>query len=182
MPSEALFAIETPRLGLRPMRGDDVDGMLRIFTDPNVMASFDINSFTRRQMQDWVKSNLEHQSKFGYGLFAVIQKANGTLIGDCGLEWRDVQGVFLPELGYDFHSDYWNQGLATEAATAVRDYAFGELYLSRLASLIRVGNEASRRVAEKVGMKLLTEFTSPRGIRYWQYGITSPLSSANISH
>ena len=174
MLSDTSYTIETTRLKLRLMQGDDVDGMLGIFTDPNVMAAFSLTSFTRGQMQDWVQRNLDHQSKYGYGLFAVIHKASGRLIGDCGLEWEDVQGALLPELGYDFHSDYWRQGLATEAATAVRDYAFGKLALSRLVSLIRAGNEASRRVAEKVGMKLVNEFTTPRGIRYWLYGISSP--------
>jgi len=103
-----------------------------------------------------------------------MHKDSRKLIGDCGLEWKEVQGASLPELGYDFHSDYWHQGLATEAATAVRDYAFGELDLPRLVSLIRVGNEASRRVAERVGMELLNEFKSPWGVRYWLYGISSP--------
>ena len=72
------------------------------------------------------------------------------------------------ELGYDFRSDFWNQGYATEAACAVRDYAFNVLGLPQLISLIRVGNLASKRVAEKVGMILAEEFTR-YGIRYWKY-------------
>ena len=155
------------------MRSDDVDAMLRIFTDPKVMASFNLTSYTRQEMQDWVQRNLDHQRQFGYGLFAVIDKATSTLIGDCGLEWKGIRGVSLSELGYDLHSDYWHRGLATEAATAVRDYAFAKLGLTRLVSLIRVGNEASRRVAEKAGMNRLDEFTSAWGVRYWLYGIST---------
>ncbi len=173
MAVESPHVIETARLGLRLMRSDDVDAMLRIFTDPNVMASFNLASYTRDQMQEWVRRNIDHQRQFGYGLFAVIDRTTGTLIGDCGLEWKDIRGASLPELGYDFHSDYWRRGLATEAATAVRDYAFAKLGLARLVSLIRVGNDASRRVAEKVGMDRLDEFTSPWGVRYWLYGISS---------
>ncbi len=155
------------------MRSDDVDAMLRVFTDPKVLASFSLASWTRAQMETWVQRNLDHQQRFGYGLFAIIDKATGTVIGDCSLEWEEIRGASVPELGYDLHSDYWRQGLATEAATAVRDYAFQQLHLGRLVSLIRVGNEASRRVSEKVGLKRLEEFTSPFGVRYWLYGVSA---------
>jgi ribosomal-protein-alanine N-acetyltransferase len=71
---------------------------------------------------------------------------------------------------YDFRSDHWNQGYATEAATAVRDYAFQTLRLPQLISLIRVGNEASKRVAEKVGMRCVEEIVR-YDHRYWKYSI-----------
>ena len=50
------------------------------------------------------------------------------------------------------HPEYWNQGIATEAAGAVRDHAFRDLNLSRVISLIHPDNAASRRVVEKIGM------------------------------
>ena len=50
-------------------------------------------------------------------------------ISDCGLEHTDIEGAPEVEVGQDFRSDYWGRGLATEAATAVRDFAFGELGL-----------------------------------------------------
>ena len=151
--------LETPRLQLRLMQADDVDALLAIFADPKVMASFGVPPFDRAQMMQWVQRNLDHQSQYGYGLFSVLLKTNGLLIGDCGLEMMDVEGVPAAELGYDFRSDYWNQGYATEAASAVRDYAFRHLHLLRLISLIRVGNLASQRVAEKIGMQLAAEIT-----------------------
>ena len=64
----------------------------------------------------------------------------------------EVDGELATEVGYDFRSDYWNQGSATEAATAVRDYALDVLQLPCSISLIWVGNIASMRVAEKIGM------------------------------
>jgi RimJ/RimL family protein N-acetyltransferase len=82
----------------------------------------------------------------------------------------EIEGTPAAELGYDLRSDYWNQGYATEAAIAVRDFAFRELKLPRLISLIRVGNLPSRRVAEKVGMQLVDELTR-YGNPYWQYGM-----------
>lgn len=160
--------LETKRLILRPMLGTDLDALLLIFTDPKVMAAFDHPPFTREQMQCWLQRNLDHQEQYGYGLFSILLKQTGELIGDCGLEQMEDQGA--AELGYDFRSDFWNQGYATEAACAVREYAFKILKLPRLISLIRVGNLPSKRVAEKVGMTLVEECTR-YDIQYWKYSM-----------
>ena len=163
-------ALETTRLILRPMQAADIDDLLVIFTDPKVMALFDSDPFNRQQMSNWLQRNLDHQDKYGYGLFSVVLKTNRLLIGDCGLEVMEVDGTRVAELGYDFRSDYWNQGYATEAASAVRDYAFNMLGLPQLISLIRVHNTASQRVSEKIGMGRISEFTTS-GIQYWKYGL-----------
>lgn len=165
--------LETQRLLLRPMQATDIDDLLLIFTDPKVMEAFDTPPFDHDQMAQWLQRNLDHQARYGYGLFSVILKSNGSLIGDCGLEVMEIDGVQVAELGYDFRSDYWNRGLATETATAVREYAFTTLELPRLISLIRVGNRASQRVAEKIGMTRISEFEH-YGNRYWRYGIEKP--------
>ena len=162
--------LETPRLILRPMREDDTDALLSIFADPRVMAAFGVAPFARPQMERWVRRNLEHQVEHGYGLFSVILKESGLLVGDCGLEVMAVAGATAAELGYDFRSDHWGRGLATEAAIAVRDYAFGTLGLPCLVSLIRQGNEPSRRVAERAGLHLAE--TILRGDQpYWVYAL-----------
>jgi len=146
--------IETKRLLLRAMTVDDTDALLGIFGGPKVMDSFGEPPYTREQMTGWVNRNLSHQAEHGYGLFSVILKAEDRLIGDCGLEDIEVDRQHMAELGYDFRSNYWHQGFATEAAYAVRDFAFGELGLDRLVSLIRASNVASRRVSRRVGMSL----------------------------
>lgn len=162
--------LKTERLILRPMLASDIDALYLIFTDTKVMAAFDHDPFTREQMERWLQRNLDHQEQFGYGLFSVLLKATGELIGDCGLEKIEVEGRKIAELGYDFRSDFWNKGYASEAAVAVRDYAFNVLQLPQLISLIRVGNLASKRVAEKIGMTLAEEFTR-YGFRYWKYSL-----------
>ncbi len=161
--------LETPRLILRPMVFEDVDDLLLVFGDPKVMASFGEQPFARPSMERWVERNLEHQRRYGYGLFSAVLKATSEVIGDCGLEIME-ETESIAELGYDFRSAFWNQGLATEAATAVRDYAFGELGLPRLISLIRHGNNASRRVAEKLGMRVRQE-SRRGGAAYWVFAI-----------
>ena len=102
--------LETERLILRPMLQTDLDALLLIFTDRNVMAAFDHDPFTREQMQGWLQRNLDHQNEFGYGLFSVILKETGELIGDCGLE--QMQDMGAAELGYDFRSDFRDDGIA----------------------------------------------------------------------
>lgn len=97
--------LETPRLILRSMRLDDVEPLLGVFADPQVMAAFDVPPFDHQHMHRWVQRNLNHQNEHGYGLFSVLLKHNGLLIGDCGLERMDVDGVTATELGYDFRSD-----------------------------------------------------------------------------
>ena len=165
------ISIETPRLVLRTMRPEDLEELLTIFADPKVMAAFSSPPFDREQMVSWLNRNLAHQEQYGVGLFSVIHKIDQRLIGDCGLEYMEIDGEQTAELGYDFCSDTWNQGYATEAASAVRDYAFQVLGLPYLISLIRVGNEASRRVSEKIGMRLEEECTT-HGIDYWKYALT----------
>lgn len=161
--------IETPRLVLRPMREDDLAGLLTVFGDPRVMAAFGVAPFEEPQMRAWIERNLAHQARHGYGLYTVILKRSGDVIGDCGLEHMG-DDLRVAELGYDFRTDYWGQGLATEAAAAVRDHALSDLGLIRLFSLIRQGNHASRRVAEKIGMAL--ERRADRdGTPYWIYAL-----------
>jgi len=152
--------IETNRLTLRLMRENDIDDMLRIFTDRNVLKSFDLQSFSREHMKKWVDRNLSHQNKYGYGLFSVILKSNQELIGDCGLEHTEFEGKPCVEIGYDFLSKYWNQGYATEAAEAVRDYAIEKLNIDSesICSFIRKDNKASQRVSEKIGMQRVKEY------------------------
>lgn len=159
------------------MNGDDTDDMLKIFTDRNVMKSFGFESnlvSSREQMKKWVDRNLNHQKKYGYGLFSVILKSNHELIGDCGLEHTKFEEKPCVEIGYDFSSKYWNQGYATEAAKAVKDYAIGTLNIDPkyLCSFIRKNNKASQRVSEKIGMRKIREYTV-HGINYCLYAFSN---------
>jgi ribosomal-protein-alanine N-acetyltransferase len=163
--------ISTERLFLRKMVKEDFDDLFRVFTDPNVMRSFGGTLFDHAQMDRWIQRNLNHQDTYGYGLFSVIHQKDGGVIGDCGLEHFEVAGTLEVGLGYDLRSDYWGQGLATEAALAVRDFAFRELALSRLICLMRHTNVASCRVAEKIGM--VKERQIERGnLSYYVYALS----------
>jgi RimJ/RimL family protein N-acetyltransferase len=100
----------------------------------------------------------------GFGQLAVVRKEDGAFMGRCGLlvwdssTWTittlpEAEGPIEIEVGYLLGRDYWGRGYATEAATAVRDWAFANLDLERLIALILPGNERSAAVARKLGMK-----------------------------
>lgn len=165
--------IETNRLLLRLMDENDIKDVLKIFTDTNVMKSFNMPPFNSTQMKAWINRNLDHQKKYGYGLFAVILKCNQELIGDCGLEHSTFEDKPCVEIGYDFLSKYWNQGYATEATKAVKEYAVEKLNidLMSICSFIRKNNIASQRVSEKVGMYRIKEYTV-NDIDYYLYAFS----------
>jgi ribosomal-protein-alanine N-acetyltransferase len=82
------------------------------------------------------------------------------------------------EIGYRLNPDYWNRGLITEAARAVRDHGFADLKLLRVISLIHPENIPSRRVTEKNGMKVERKITF-RGFPTLTYAMTGEAWLAN---
>src|SRR5207245_3433651 len=114
---------------------------------------FSLGVFNRDQTAAFLEKILNWDRTGQPSQFALIFRKTGALIGYCGFFHQHVDETNELEIGYRLHPDYWNQGLATEAATAVRDHAFGELKLPRVISLIHPDNVASRRVAEQIGMR-----------------------------
>jgi [ribosomal protein S5]-alanine N-acetyltransferase len=150
------MVLETKRLTLREMTLNDVDNLLTVLSDPEAMEFYP-QPFDRQMTQTWIERNIQRYAQYGFGLWALILKENGELIGDCGLVVQDVEGVEEVEIGYHIRRDLWGKGLATEAAQACRNYGFAQLGFDQLVSLINPDNIASRRVAEKNGMRLIEE-------------------------
>ena len=143
---------ETERLILRSFRADDVDAMAQLFANPDFMR-FSLGVFTERKqtvafiekVMGWDRAGIPSQ-------FAVVPRGEERIVGYCGFfQHPEVPGEI--EIGYRLHPDYWNRGLISEAARAVRDHAFADLKLPRLISLVHPENMPSRRVAEKNGMQ-----------------------------
>ncbi|MEO1149041.1 MAG: GNAT family N-acetyltransferase [Cyanobacteria bacterium J06638_22] len=149
--------METERLLLREMGLQDIDALLMTFSDAEAMRFYP-KPFDREMMQAWVEWNMQGYAERGFGLWTIVLKESGEVIGDCGLVPQQIEGVEEVEIGYHVRRDLWGQGLATEAAQACREYGFHQLGRDRLISLIHPANMASRRVAEKNGMTLVKEF------------------------
>lgn len=154
--------LETERLRLRELALGDLDALHEILSDPVGMQHYP-KPFDREMTRKWIEWNLRNYFEHGFGLWAVVQKRNGHLIGDCGLTIQQVDGVGEPEIGYHILKDFWGHGFATESAAACRDYAFDILKKDRIISWMTPDNTASRRVAEKVGMCLEKETRNKTG-------------------
>ncbi len=163
-----IFRIETERLVLRPLDASDIPTLTAIWADPEVTRYMggprDVEK-VRQTLQEEVRSDSSDPIRF----WPVVEKASGRVIGDCGLTRKEVDGRDEIELVYVFAADSWGKGYATEAAAALRDYAFGQLGLPRIIALIDPENTASARVAEKVGMRFEKEVVRAGGARRRMY-------------
>jgi RimJ/RimL family protein N-acetyltransferase len=139
----------TARLLLRPLRDEDLDALAEVYRHPLVMRW--IGSHTREDVGREIALQREHQMSLGWSFWAVEDRSTARMIGDCGLQPLEHHGPEV-ELGYDLHPDTWGRGLATEAARAVMDQAFGRLGIDRVMAVVKPDNVASRRVLEKAGL------------------------------
>jgi len=148
-----MIIAETDRLILRYFHVVDGEAMDRVFGDSQVMQYGD-GVKNSEWVRKWIRGCLaDYHEKWGFGLYAVVDKNAREVIGYCGLShFADVGGRAETEIGYRFARAHWGHGFATEAAIAVRDYGFNTLHLTRLISIIDPRNVASIRVAEKTGL------------------------------
>ncbi|MEW5922838.1 MAG: GNAT family N-acetyltransferase [Candidatus Zixiibacteriota bacterium] len=161
--------IETERLILRKMKEDDAEALFEIFSDPIAMQYFGV-IFDHPRMDKWVQDNIEHEQQHGFSLFTVILRENDKIIGDCGLETDKIAGRLIVGIGFDFNRTYWGKGYATEAATAVLDYAFSDLGFDSIFGWIDPQNKPSQRVAERIGMSV-DRYVNRGGKKYILYCI-----------
>lgn len=144
---------ETERLFARKLTKDDFGSLCRILQDPEVMYAYE-HAFSDAEVNSWLERQLKRYVTDGFGLWAVILKETGSMIGQCGLTMQDWNGKMVPEIGYLFEKAYWHRGYASEAAKGCKEYAFQSLKLPWVYSIIRDNNLPSQRVAERNGMKL----------------------------
>lgn len=143
-------AIDTDRLRLRPFLPDDIRFAFDWFGDPSVMR-FTPSGPDRSMEETSIRiANYErHQSEHGFSKWIIIERDSDHPIGDAGLLLLAEYGWI--DLGYRLAQPFWGKGLATEAASAWVQKAFGELKLDRLAAIVHPENYASIRVLEKLG-------------------------------
>ena len=152
--------IETERVLLRPFCLEDIERFAAICANPNVMRYIgDGKPVSRDVITKKISEWIELYEKQKYGLIALVLKETQELIGFCGFIHQIMDGVEYIELGYRLDEPYWGKGIATEVAVAVRDDAFNILDIPMLISIINLQNEASKRVAKKVGMRWMKQTT-----------------------
>ena len=148
--------IRTQRLTLRPVEVADTDRFVRIQSNWNVSRMLRMADYppTREAMSAWLACAQQEWAEGTAFRFAVTM--GGSVIGCADIdEVADGWG----DLGYWFDEANWGAGLATEAASALRDFAFGALNLDGLRSGRAADNPASGRVLLRLGFTHLTDET-----------------------
>ena len=162
--------LETERLYLRPLTLDDLEDVHRMHSDPQTVRYASGRIKTLEESGKWLEGAIGSYERHGHGFWALELKPAGEFAGHAGLLAQLVDDVRETEIAYWILRDRWGQGLATEAATASRDYGFQVLGRDRLISIIHPDNRASRRVAEKVGLRIEKPATH-KGIEVLIYSI-----------
>jgi RimJ/RimL family protein N-acetyltransferase/chloramphenicol 3-O-phosphotransferase len=154
MKEKTELILETKRLALRKFVPEDA-----MLLAP-IIETITHEQFAHLSLLEYAQGFIEHSiipsyEKNCFGLWALIDKNSGKLIGYCGLHKVEVSGQERIELAYRIAKDFRSQGLATEAAITVRNYGYNVLKIPEIVSCIAHDNIASIRVAEKVGSKYL---------------------------
>ena len=139
---------------MREWREEDLDAHAAMSADPEVQRYLE---GVLDRVQSW-RSMAFHSGHWvlrGYGNWVVERKADGVVIGRVGL-WNP-EGWFGVEVGWKLDRDVWGHGYATEAAAASLEWAWRELDVDRVLAVIAPENDASRRVAARLGMRKLRD-------------------------
>jgi RimJ/RimL family protein N-acetyltransferase len=156
--SRPRLVLETKRLLLREMKPDDYQALFRVLGSPETMRHYPY-TFDGQHVRDWIERNMNRYRKDGFGLWAVCLKDTGEMIGDCGLTLQNINGKRLPEIGYHIRRDLQRKGYASEAAKAVRNWAFRSTDYPALYSCCKYTNVPSIKTAESIGMHFVCEYS-----------------------
>jgi len=164
-----MITLHTERLTLRMFREDDFEAFAAICADAEVMRFLgEGKPMTRPEAWRHMAFLVGHWHLRGYGHWAVEEKATGRLVGRIG--FLNPEGWPAFEIGWTLARESWGRGYATEGARRALEYAFTELERDHVISLIAPENQASIKVAERLGERLESE-TELLGKHVLIYGI-----------
>ncbi|MFI0422507.1 GNAT family N-acetyltransferase [Spongiactinospora sp. 9N601] len=164
--------METERLILRPLTGDDFADYAAMLADPEVAGGL-AESVGGSPADAWrsLAMFIGHRQIRGFSHWALIEKSTGRFVGRAG-PWQP-HGFPGLGVGWCLARPHWGKGYATEAARAAVRHCFTVLGASEIVSVILPGNERSIAVAERIGHRHLRDLTY-RGRRVHLYGQQAP--------
>lgn len=140
---------ETPRLSLREMERGDATAILTVFDD-DYARRFYPEMTNEAAAIEWIERNRARYASDGFGLWAIIDKASGALIGDCGPTWQDAGGTSVLEIGYHIAPQWRGRGYALEAARAAMAFGFATTNEPLIGSIVATDNASSASVARRL--------------------------------
>lgn len=149
-----LDGLESERLKYRSLTIGDYAPLLSFFRNKEATKYYYPDQPPETMCKAWIERQLQRYENDGYGLCALIEKATGQLIGQCGLLKQIVDGVEELEIGYSLIPAFWSRGFATEAARFFKDFAFNKQMASSIISIIDINNINSQKVAHNNGMQI----------------------------
>ncbi|WP_118973996.1 GNAT family N-acetyltransferase [Taibaiella koreensis] len=166
------YHLETERLGLRSLNGNDAAHILKLDTAADVLRYLPGTSINSLEEAAAVIAYIQQQyTANGIGRWAMIRKADGAFLGWCGIKWvndKETNGrTGYHDIGYRLLPAFWQQGYAFEAAKACCDYGFATMGLQELHATVMEGNVASARIIEKLGMQLVSRFEENGNLWRW---------------
>jgi RimJ/RimL family protein N-acetyltransferase len=159
--------VETDRMRLRQFTSEDQQALFELDNDPQVMRYVNGGRPTERSevteaLESWL-GDYEHGD--AYGFWAAIDGTTDALLGWFHFRPGREDGPLEPELGYRLHRVNWGSGLAAEGSQALIDRGFEQFGVERVHAETMVVHAASRRVMEKVGMRLVRTFVADWPVR-----------------
>lgn len=144
--------LETARLTLRRLSADDASFLIELLNQPSFIAHIgDRGVRTVADAHRYLREGpFAMYERFGFGLWHLSQKVDGSPVGLCGLLKRDVLADV--DVGYALLPEFWGRGYALEAVNATLAHAASKFGLDRVVAVVSVDNAASIRVLEKAGM------------------------------
>ena len=148
----ATLIFETPRLAARHVEWPDVDAMFAVYGDRAVVRWVgDGEPLERAQCEEWVEVTHRNYTKLGYGMYALLDRQTGAIVGFCGLVHPGGQAD--AEIKYALRREWWAKGVATEAAVALPESGAAHLGLAKVIATTAPANVPSQRVLLKAGMR-----------------------------
>lgn len=148
----ALPTLETDRLLLRPSRPEDAGDVFAYARDPDTArhTTWEPHA-TIDESRAFITSRLERQTRGDPTTWALVLKAEGRVVGDCGFtSWTPRHN--RAEIAYNLARGLWGHGLMTEAVRRVVAFGFEAMACNRIEARCLPENAASARVLEKAGM------------------------------
>ena len=144
--------LTTDRCEVRETTAEDADSFYEIYKEPSITRYmedlYNDKAAEVAYIQDYIRNVYAF---YGYGMWTVLEKSSGKVIGRAGISWRE--GFDIPELGFVIAVPYQHQGYAYEVCNAILEYGKTELGFTCIQALVMEENESSKSLCRKLGFK-----------------------------